>query len=458
MLTVQRSIIVRAALVISLPALVAGSGRAQTAFKTIYSFQGGSDGQAPNGVIFGKDGALYGTTYRGGSSQCTNDNTWTQPCGTVFELTGSGTSWTNHVLYEFEGASGGAFPDGPLVVDSGGTLYGTTLMEGRIEYGNGTVFSLTPPANPGGTWTEMLLYIFGKHEVPAGNSPFIPIGGVLPGPNGTLFGVTHYNYYNAIAPPASGGAIFQLAPPTAPGGGWTERTLFGFLSSSSPGIDPVGSLITDGTVLYGTASAGGTAGCGAAYEAIPAAGPYTVESLHEFAGVPDGCGPYAALTLGPGGVLYGTTANGGISAAPCPSNGCGVVFQLTPPASPGAAWTEQAIHRFIGFNGDGAFPYSVLVLGADGALYGTTEGGGLVSGSNPACSVNGVAGCGTVFKMAPSGPGGAWVETVLHSFTDENGEGADPAPYLTPGTSGSFYGTTFSGGAAGYGTAFEIKP
>ncbi len=85
-------------------------------------------------------------------------------------------------------------------------------MEGRIEYGNGTVFSLTPPANPGGTWTETVLYVFGKHEVPGSYSPFIPIGGVLPGPDGTLFGVTHYNYYD-FPGSSQGGAMFNSFRP-----------------------------------------------------------------------------------------------------------------------------------------------------------------------------------------------------------------------------------------------------
>jgi len=453
--TVRRLSAIQVALVISLASLSAGPGIAQTAFRTIYSFQGGTDGEEPNGVILGNNGALYGTTLRGGSSTCSNANTWTQPCGTIFELTPNGTAWQNHVLYEFEGVRGGAFPDGPLVLDRDGTLYGTAYTLGRIEYGDGAVFSLAPPAAPGGTWKQKVLYVFGMHEVPGGYSPFDPVGGVLLGPNGTLFGLTHYDYY----PSPTGGAIFQLEPPTARGQGWTEHTLFSFHSTSSPGIDPVGSLITDGSVFYGADSQGGTAGCGAAFAATPVAGaPYTAAAVHEFAGPPDGCQPMAALALGPGGVLYGTTANGGIASAPCPSNGCGVVFQLNPPASSGAAWTEAVIYSFTGVNGDGAFPSSALVLTADGALYGTTQGGGAVAGSNPACSTSAVSGCGTVFKLAPSESGGTWTETVLHNFTGENDDGSSPGSYLTPNGSGGLYGTTAQGGIAGYGTAFEIRP
>jgi hypothetical protein len=443
-------------LIVSAAVLLAISGSAQTAFNTIYSFQGGADGQAPNGVIVGKDGGLYGTTYRGGSPDCTNDDTWTQPCGTIFELTSAGTAWKNNVLYAFEGADGGAFPDGLLVFDGSGTLYGTTYIEGRVEYGNGAVFTLAPPLTAGGTWTETVIYVFGKHPRPQyGYDPFIPISGVLLGPNGRLFGVTHYDYWTEFE--TKGGAIYQLEPPTAPGGAWTEYTLYSFSHSpTSPGDEPVGGLIYDGSTFYGTVWQGGTVGCGAAFQATPTPGdPYTVEALHEFTGAPDGCGPMATLTLGPGGIIYGATANGGISTAPCPSNGCGVVFQLTPPASVGAPWTEDVIYSFTGANGDGAIPSAVVVLSPDGALYGTTEGGGAIAASNPDCSVSGVPGCGTVFKLTPSAQGGAWTETVLHDFTGENGEGFYPGPYLTPAPNGKFYGTTLQGGTAGYGTVFD---
>jgi uncharacterized repeat protein (TIGR03803 family) len=457
MLIVRRLSAIQVALIISLAVLLARSGSAQTVFKTIYSFNGGADGEEPIGVIVGKNGALFGTTFSGGSSQCTDDTTWTEPCGTIFELAPTGETWQYHVLFAFEGIPGGAFPDGPLVSDSSGTLYVTTSKGGRIAYGDGTVFALSPPADAGGTWKATVPYIFGMHPSKGGFGPFNPIGGLLLGPKGTLFGVTHYDDY--FFTQYTGGALFELAPPTGPGEDWTEHNLFSFQSSSSPGDIPVGGLIANDSTLYGTLSQGGTAGCGAVFQATPAGeNPYTVVTLHEFAGAPDGCGPTSALTLGPGGVLYGTTPNGGIASPPCPSNGCGVVFQLTPPASSGAAWTEAVIYSFTGVNGDGAFPTSAVVLGADGALYGTTPGGGSVAASNPACSVSGLSGCGTAFKLTPSQPGAAWIETVLYNFTDENGGGAYPGPFLTPTGSGGFYGTTAQGGAAGYGTVFEIKP
>lgn len=212
--------------------------------------------------------------------------------------------------------------------------------------------------------------------------------------------------------------------------------------------------------FYGSVSRGGSTGCGAIFQATPgtSGSGYDVTAIHTFGGAPDGCGPMAALTLGPGGVLYGTTPHGGIAASPCPSDGCGVAFQLTPPATSGAAWTENVIYRFTAANGDGAFPYADLVVDRNGVLYGATKDGGAVAGSNPSCESSGVAGCGTVFKLSPPAAGGVWTETVLHNFTGENGDGAYPTSFLTPKPSGGFYGTTKQGGATNNGTVFEIRP
>jgi uncharacterized repeat protein (TIGR03803 family) len=97
------------------------------------------------------------------------------------------------------------------------------------------------------------------------------------------------------------------------------------------------------------------------------------------------------------------------------------------------------------------------VLGKNGSLFGTTEyGGSAASGS--ACVSFGASGCGTVFELKPpAAPGGAWTETVLHSFTGKDGDGAVPQANLTVGPAGVLYGTTWSGGTAGFGTVFSIK-
>ena len=183
-------------------------------------------------------------------------------------------------------------------------------------------------------------------------------------------------------------------------------------------------------------------------------------TLHAFRGPPgDGGGPLATLTIGSGGVLYGTTAFGG-SGTPCssaalPSTGCGTVFQLTPPAAPGANWTDTVLYSFTGLDGDGAFPYGGVTVGSNGVLYGTTAYGG--GGTN--CQFNGTSGCGTVFELTPpTTPGGVWRETVLHSFTDQGGDGSVPVAGLIANASGILYGTTSMGGTPGQGTLFRIAP
>jgi uncharacterized repeat protein (TIGR03803 family) len=125
--------------------------------------------------------------------------------------------------------------------------------------------------------------------------------------------------------------------------------------------------------------------------------------IWNFAGGPgDGTGPAGGVVIGQGGVLYGTTIEGGAS-------GDGTVFALSPPASPGGAWTESILWNFAGGPTDGSTPDAGLVLGADGALYGATYAGGAKNG-------------GAVFSLTPPvNQGGAWTESVLHSFGAHSG-------------------------------------
>ena len=90
--------------------------------------------------------------------------------------------------------------------------------------------------------------------------------------------------------------------------------------------------------------------------------------------------PRQTLTVGPNGVLSGTTYYGG-SGSSCTFNlinggACGTVFQLTPPSAPSGSWTHTVIYNFTGMNGDGALPLASVVMGKNGELYGTTEYGG----------------------------------------------------------------------------------
>ena len=166
----------------------------------------------------------------------------------------------------------------------------------------------------------------------------------------------------------------------------------------------------------------------------------------------DGGQPVGTLAIGKSGALYGTTASGGsgpcnVTAVPA---GCGTVFELSPPATAAGAWTENVLYRFAGQNGDGWSPYGGVVIGKNGRLYGTTLYGGT------GCYT---WGCGTVFELSPPATvGGAWTETVIYSFTGQNGDGATPVGSLAMGKNGDLYGLTTAGGSSTYGTVYRLTP
>ncbi len=165
--------------------------------------------------------------------------------------------------------------------------------------------------------------------------------------------------------------------------------------------------------------------------------------LYRFQGGADGATPLASMIPDGDGNLYGTTNLGGGSAS-CPS-GCGTVFQLSPPAEHGGAWTETVLYRFQGGN-DGAYPQSSLIADHSGNLYGTTSAGG-----DGNCIVLQSKGCGTVFEVVrPSTPGGAWTESVLYSFQgvpSGRGHGDLAGPNgIVVDAAGNLYGMAWSGG------------
>jgi uncharacterized repeat protein (TIGR03803 family) len=413
----------------------------------------------PTGVTLGKNGRLYGTTYAGG----------TNSSGTVFELSpAGGGTWAKTVLHDFSGPDG-AYPDADLVFGTNGTLYGTTQGGGSSNNG-GTVFRLVPPAAPGGTWTETVLHSFNG----LWNSQHTPYGGVIVGASGALYGTTYANWCFECGPDGggnvAGGTVFMLTPPSQPGGAWALHTILN-METNSVGAGPLAGVIPYGGALYGTTW--GDGGCGTAYELSPPAvkgGAWTATAIHNFGGSGDGCNPEAPLRAGPGGVLYGTTSFGG-SGGGCPQagmGGCGVVFQLMPPATLGGTWTYTVIYSFSGANGDGSRPGDgPLLVGGNGVLYGTTECGGNGTTAAYPCAFDAVTGSGVVFSLTPpTTPGGAWSEKILHSFTGGAPDGAAPVAGLTLGPDGVLYGTTTGGlyfttpggGGTKSGTVFSIKP
>jgi uncharacterized repeat protein (TIGR03803 family) len=204
--------------------------------------------------------------------------------------------------------------------------------------------------------------------------------------------------------------------------------------------------------LYGTTSGGGVHGFGTAYELSPSAGgAWTFTVLHQFlyntAGGVDGAYPRGSLVFDAAGNLYGTTLWGG--TGPCTSEanlvGCGTVFELIPLG--GGSWGEKTLHSF-GNGTDGTFPDAGLTIDAAGNLYGVTY----LGGTGP-CMLGGNPGCGIVYELSP-GTGGDWAEKLLHQFNGTDGEA--PVGSVIFDAKGNLYGATFSGGANGWGTVFEL--
>ena len=309
----------------------------------------GPDGALPGTTLaIGSGGVLYGTTAEGGSGSCPGG------CGTVFSLTPSDGGWTEAMLYNFTGGSDGSNPTG-LTIGAGRVLYGTT--NNIDSAGVGTVFSLTPPASAGGAWTESVLHTF------TGPDGGFPEAGVVQGTGGALYGTTYSGGATDV------GVVFRLTPPASPGGTWKETVIHSFTGSDG-GFISAGVAIGSGGVLYGTASLVGGSGDGTVYSlAPPLAGSnaWTIDVLCAFSGS-NGNSPAAGVTIGEGGVLYGTTTVGGAS-------GNGVVFSLTPPSMAGGSWTEKVLHSFTG-SPEGSDPNAVLAIGGNGVLFGTTTGGG----------------------------------------------------------------------------------
>jgi uncharacterized repeat protein (TIGR03803 family) len=411
-------------------------------YQVLYSFAGIN---TDAGLVQGADGALYGTSYSGG----TGDN------GTVFKLGTDGSGY--QVLYSFTGiGTDGSEPAAGLVQGADGALYGTTSSGGTNN--NGTVFKVSP--NGSG---YQVLYSFTLTGGDAGG----PVAGLAQGADGSLYGTASAGGTNYS------GTVFKLG---RDGSGY--RVLYRFTGTGGDGSDPGAGLVqgTDGA-LYGTTSRGGINNNGTVFKLNPDGSGYSV--IHSFTNSPGGAAGPAGLVQGADGALYGTAAGG--------TNNHGTVFKLSPDGS-----GYQVLHSFTDSPGAGADPNAGLVQGADGALYGTTIHGGtnIVWGtvfklnpngsgfqvlysfdrdSNPyaglvqgaegtlygttygrTSSVSG-EGYGTVFALSTSGSG----FQVLYSFADSGGDGGGPSG-LVQGGDGALYGTTSYGGAHGNGTVFRV--
>ena len=385
-----------------------------------------------------------GTIYASLWSQI--DGVWRYVSYTYTASTVTELPQTETTLHNFSGGTGdGANPNGGMVMDSHGDLYGTSTNGGNVGNGYGVLFEISSSGQ------ETVPHVFG-----AGSDGSSPNGGLVIDAAGNVYGTTQNGGRNGS------GAVFKVAPD------FTETLLYSF-ASGSDGRYPRDGLIMDANGnLYGTTYTGGSAGCGTVFEVTPG-GAETV--LYSFNGGTDGCDPGVAdggtggrpLAMDANGNLYGTTYEGG-------EYGYGTVFKLAPNG------TETVLHSFNNDGTDGYSPYGGVTIDSQGNLYGVTQSGGTfvygtifkvttggtesilfsfnssLSYVQPGLTIDsnqnlyGTLSGGSVFQLAPSG-----VLTIVYQFS------TGPQGNLLL-ANGNLYGATSSGGTYNDGTVFELSP
>ena len=327
------------------------------------------------------DGSFVGTAGYGGANGL----------GTLFRV-GADDGFT--VLHSFTGPEGDT-PRPTVVLGDDGDVYGTAVGGGSS--GVGTVFHLDS------TDTVSDLHMFSGAD---GQYP----DGSLISFDGALYGTTDEGGDHDT------GTIFQLDL------NGTFTTLFSFDDAAGSATHPFGGLLraeSDGN-FYGTTGSGGANEEGTVFR-YETTGTLTV--LHDFS-LTDGATPAASLAAGPDGKLYGTTIDGGASAE-------GTIFRVDPLDPLGDL---ESVYSFT--LATGVRPYGPLSAGPDGALYGTTTGGG-------------AHGAGTIFRIQTSGD-----FATVHDFAGPDGAASwSPLVFLPDGT---FYGGSQAGGAGGAGVIFRV--
>ena len=434
------------------------------ALAPLYSF-GPLDGQynSPDGaspvasLTVGGAGVLYGVTVSGGP----------QGAGTVFQVNPDGTGYT--VLHSLDPAADGASPMGTLLAGGDGFLYGTTSDRG--PGGGGTVFKLR---TDGSGFT--VLHTFGSNVYDGGS----PVAGLTDGHDGYFYGTTSggeagLGMVFKIAPDGSGftdlhffstvgtgislsGGDTPLGPVLVGPGGvlygttctggdngvgsvFTVRTdgtgfavLYSFTGGADGGYPRAGLTAGGDGFLYGTTSDSQLTSDGSVFKIAPNGTGFA--TLYRFSGGADGAFPEAAVAVGQDGKLYGTTFGGG-------SNGAGVVFVVN---SDGTGFATVA--SLSGTGGDGAGPSAGLTPGAQGQWYGTSYQGGPND-------------TGGLFVLAPAHAGpvqtGSAPPPATHAHVLwNNADGSaslwdlsDPHPAATARVYGPFAGWTAKGIADG---------
>lgn len=396
------------------------SGTGWQGYTNLYVFKGGSlDGANPDGSLLLSGSILYGMTERGGDVGYSSDN------GVIFRIGDNGNGMS--IMHHFGGPMSDAGSPWSSFIQSGTNLYGMTYHGGD---GGGTIIKIS--TNGDG---YAILHRFGVFGAIDGQWPygdFVQSGSWLYGmarfggtsDGGVAFkfnvdGTGYTNIHSFAGPPSDGyepfgsltlsgstfygmtfnggtyggGVVFRM---NLDGSGYTILRNLHYGGGNYDGIQPYGSLVLSGSMLYGMTSAGGVSNLGVVFGISTNGTGYT--NLHHFAAGPsDGAMPFGSLTV-TGSMLYGMTSAGGVWNS-------GTVFQMS---MTGAGYTN--LHNFAGGTGDGASPQGALTLSGS-LVYGMTKYGG-------------ISNAGTVFVLAlpSSGPAGydAWAASITNGLTNFN--------------------------------------
>jgi uncharacterized repeat protein (TIGR03803 family) len=383
--------------------LIVAAPASAASFAVMHTFTGGADGGNPvSGLSADRAGNLYGTAPNGGSGY-----------GTVFALMRSGSGYVFEVLHAFGSGNDGAGPTARVLPGPEQNLYGTTPSGGG---GGGTVYQLSGTAVPRKT---SILYSF-KNATANGYNP--SSGDLAWDPQWNIYGTT----LNGGA--YSQGTVFELTHLKT---GWVEKVLYSF-GRPGDGATPVSGVIRDAAGnLYGTTSAGGSAGDGTVYKLSQQGSVWNETILHNFSGQSDGMYPYAGLAFDRAGNLYGAATAGGQ-----PSQDSGGTFFVMTPGSGG--WQFQTVYSVPGswISGEFRTPF----VDAAGDIFATTHCDGYGSGS--------------VFELQHTGS--TWSLNPFYTFNGStDGQYAFGGPVFD--SFGDLVGTTQVGGS-GNGVVWAVKP
>jgi uncharacterized repeat protein (TIGR03803 family) len=372
-----------------LAALATRSEGALYKLTTVVAFNGSNGSNPDGGLVADANGNLFGTTQTGG----------TRDMGTVFEI--NGTTGVLTTLVNFNGANGAHPSLTSLAFDSSGNLFGVTQDGGANS--SGTVYRIAAT-----THVMTTLASFN------GSNGANPEGHLVIGTGGLIYGTTLTGGANHV------GTVFQLS-------GSTLSAIVSF--NQANGSSPFSGVIADANGnLYGATDGGG--GSGTVFEVNPMS--HALTTLATFNGT-NGANPDGRLLFDTNGNLFGTTSAGG-------SDGSGAVFEVV--AGSHALITLASIPDT---DGNGGGPVGGLIADASGNLFGTTFAGGTI-------------GSGCVFGVT------AGTHSLMPLASLDGINGAGPYCDLLAGPGGTFYGTAyfggpaFNGGASGLGTVFKLSP